>query len=125
MLLNIFLAPEDMKVGQGFLKRAIPWFVGVGKKYSFIIIINDVVKDHFCMSWNGWNSGLQLLLLHAMSWAASLGVLCMSLIHDCLSLQSSSSAKNPKPRPQIKASAMNLLGTTHIITMSTLMAHCM
>ena len=45
MLLKTFLALENMKVGQGFLERAIPWFVGVGKKYSFIIIINDVVKD--------------------------------------------------------------------------------
>ena len=30
MLLNIFLAPEDIKVGQGFLKHTITWFVGVG-----------------------------------------------------------------------------------------------
>ena len=27
---ELFLAPEDMQVGQGFLKHAIPWFVGVG-----------------------------------------------------------------------------------------------
>ena len=25
-----FLAPEDMQVGQGFLKHAILWFFGVG-----------------------------------------------------------------------------------------------
>ena len=30
MLLNILLDPEDTKVGQGFLKHVIPWFIGVG-----------------------------------------------------------------------------------------------
>ena len=30
MLLNCFLAPEAMQVGQGLLKHEIPWFVGVG-----------------------------------------------------------------------------------------------
>ena len=30
---RIFLAPEDMLVGQGFLKHAIPWFVGVSVWY--------------------------------------------------------------------------------------------
>ena len=29
MLLNCFLAPEDMQVGQGLLKHEIPWFLGL------------------------------------------------------------------------------------------------
>ena len=33
MLLNCFLTPEAMRVGQRFLKRAIPWFIGVGLRY--------------------------------------------------------------------------------------------
>ena len=33
VLLNCFLAPEDMQVGQGLLKHEIPWFFGVGVWY--------------------------------------------------------------------------------------------
>ena len=29
MLLNCFLAPEAMQVGQGLLKHEIPWFLGL------------------------------------------------------------------------------------------------
>ena len=38
VLLNCFLAPEAMQVGQGLLKHAIPWFVGVGGWYAVLSV---------------------------------------------------------------------------------------
>ena len=73
MLLNCFLAPEDMQNGQGLLKHEIPWFLGLvfdtGHSVTPLVGHLGCLASHWSVPVNSPGQTKELFLLILTPWS--------------------------------------------------------